>query len=277
MVTAATYQSMDHSSSLKKTRQHLQDSELGIASVLVDVKNSKQVQQAKKIIQPAKEALSHVENMLLDVRKRHTQEVSTFRNETSTLKSMFFESRKDLLNKFSLVDNTITDLKEKIESLIRDSRILSDLSNEVSKIQSFLKKLEETVSSTKKELDTFTTREKLLSVKQSEHDDQIKQLHTSIKEVSSKLSYAQVAAKNVSKVANQVGTETKSLHVGEKFNLPEQPPTLKEGGIHKVAPLSLVVNGAVLLHDIGYTTDKKGLAPLYYDPVTQRALIYQGK
>lgn len=68
-----------------------------------------------------------------------------------------------------------------------------------------------------------------------------------------------------------------TLHVGADFNLPEQPSTEKEGGVHKVAPLSFVVNGAVLLHDIGYTTDKNGLVPLYYDPITQRALIYQGK
>lgn len=79
------------------------------------------------------------------------------------------------------------------------------------------------------------------------------------------------------KISSTYDKKVDTLHVGADFNLPEQPSTEKEGGVHKVAPLSFVVNGAVLLHDIGYTTDKNGLVPLYYDPITQRALIYQGK
>lgn len=292
MVTASTYQSMDHSSSVKKTRQHLQDSEFGIGSVSVDVKKShKKIQHAKKVsIQPVKESLSHVESMISDVRRKHAQELSTFQNNTSSLRNSLSESRKELLSKFSFVDDTIAVLKEKIESLIKDNEILSELANEVSKIQSFLKKLEESILSLKKELDVFNSKEKALTMKQSEHDNQIRQLNVAMKDISTKLSYAQVAAKNVPKeIIKEVITvpappttpptidHVKSLHIGEKFNLPEQPPVVKEGGIHKSAPLSLTVNGAVLLHDIGYTTDKKGLVPLYYDPITQRALIYQGK
>lgn len=67
------------------------------------------------------------------------------------------------------------------------------------------------------------------------------------------------------------------LHIGKAFNIPEQPYVVKEGGVHKVAPLALSINGALVLHDIGYTSEKKGLIPIYFDPITERLLIYNGK
>lgn len=101
-------------------------------------------------------------------------------------------------------------------------------------------------------------------IKLKDSDTKVEQLSTHVDTLSSK-------------IPSTYDKKVDTLHVGADFNLPEQPSTEKEGGVHKVAPLSFVVNGAVLLHDIGYTTDKKGLVPLYYDPITQRALIYQGK
>lgn len=71
--------------------------------------------------------------------------------------------------------------------------------------------------------------------------------------------------------------DRESLHVGPSFNMAEQPPVQEEGGVHKVSPIALSVNGAVILHDIGYTTDKKNLIPLYFDPITGRVIIYHGK
>lgn len=66
------------------------------------------------------------------------------------------------------------------------------------------------------------------------------------------------------------------LHVGKAFNAVEQT-VVSEGGLHKVAPVALSVNGAVILHDIGYSSNKKDLVPLYLDPYTNRVTTYRHK
>lgn len=292
----STFQSMDHSSAMKKTRQQLHESELGIAPVTLEIKKtSKPIQHTKRVIPQAKDTSILLETSLSDFRKKHTQDVSSLRSDISSIKSSFSESRRDLCGKLAYVDERFSDVKSKLEYFKKESEeVLSSLKQvssataskldslfqEISKLYHQLKNLESQFISFKKEnesisskmVDSKSIEDRVLSAQKSkyaEHDVQIKQLNAAVKDISSKLSYAEVAAKNTDHV--------KSLHIGDKFNLPEQPAIVKEGGLHKVAPLSLAVNGAVLLHDIGYTTDKKGLVPLYYDPVTQRALIYHGK
>jgi len=88
----------------------------------------------------------------------------------------------------------------------------------------------------------------------------------------------QLAQSAVSKAQNiESKAEVKTMQLGPKFNLPQQPEVVLEGGVHKVAPLALTVNGGVVLHDIGYTTDKAGLVPVLLDPVTGRLVQYRGK
>lgn len=300
-----TFQSMDHSSAMKKTRQQLQESELGITPVHIDMKKgSKPIQHVRKLVMPTKDTSPHLESSLSELRKKHAQDMSSIRAESSTLKGSLFESRKETSSKLAHVDNQISDLKNKVDSLKKDNETLPsslDLSSkftpihqEISKLQSQVKSIEQQLLSLKKETEMKSVsvksvdpkeirniEERVLSVQKAqdskylEHDSQIKQLNTTVRDISSKLSYAQAAASTLPSVSK--GDHVKSLHVGDQFNLPEQPVAVKEGGLHKIAPLSLTVNGAVLLHDIGYTTEKKGLVPLYYDPVTQRALIYHGK
>lgn len=67
-----------------------------------------------------------------------------------------------------------------------------------------------------------------------------------------------------------------TLHVGKAFN-PVHQTVVEEGGLHKVAPVALTVSGAVILHDLGYSSSKKDLVPLYLDPYTNRVTTYRHK
>lgn len=76
-------------------------------------------------------------------------------------------------------------------------------------------------------------------------------------------------------VAKPVQVESqKSLHIGEACNFPEQPTVIKEGGAYKTPPLALSVNGAVAVHNIGYTSERKNLAPVHYDASSERLVVY---
>lgn len=65
------------------------------------------------------------------------------------------------------------------------------------------------------------------------------------------------------------------LHVGEPFNLPEQPTVKQVAGVYASAPLAMAINGGLLLHDIGYTNQKGHSLTL--NPVTRRLEVYTGK
>jgi hypothetical protein len=64
-----------------------------------------------------------------------------------------------------------------------------------------------------------------------------------------------------------------TLMIGKDVNLPRQPESISEMGVWKTAPLTLSVNGGIVFHDIGYTTNGQGTFPLVWDPSTSRVLV----
>lgn len=275
MTTAS--QSVDYSSSTKKIRQQLMASELGISSVPFEQKrSSRPVQQTKKS-SPVPVKATSVDPSINDIRRRHAEEVSSLRSEALSMRSSISESRKDLHGRFSLVDQNIDSLKKRLDTIQIESKsapVDKTVSTQLSQLYTYIKNLESQIKSAPVHEKTVIVKEPVQQVQRSpDVDVQIKQLNAAVKDMAMKLN----ALTQKEPVVQVISDQTEHLHVGKRFNLPEQPEIEREGGIHKVAPLALTINGAVILHDIGYTTDKKGLVPLYYDPVSQRALIYHGK
>lgn len=79
----------------------------------------------------------------------------------------------------------------------------------------------------------------------------------------------------IAKLQESVSNTKRSTHFGEPVSLPEQPKPQSEGGVWKSAPLSMSVNGGVVLHNIGFTKEK-GL-DLTLCPKTHRLLVHQSK
>ncbi len=97
-------------------------------------------------------------------------------------------------------------------------------------------------------------------------------------------SQVQGLSQTVQGIDSQVNTRiTKALqssasrhrfHVGPEYNPPSQPEPVQEGGAFRVPPLALSVNGAVAIHNIGFTPERKNLVPLYYDAATERLTAF---
>jgi len=290
-----TFQSMNHSSSLKKTRQQLHESELGVGAIPFDLKKSvKPIKKQQQTSPPVKTTCSSLKP-IDDLKRKHKNDISDLRQEISSVKGLLSDAKKEshlkissLSERLLRVSHESNNLKdEKIEALNTDSsrhaEKVESLQQELHSVQSSMKGLEKQLLAAEKESATHanTVTSKALQATHSyenkinNQDRQIRDLQAAVKQLTHMIS----AQSNVSTPieVTKVGSTVQTLHIGNSFNLPEQPSVEKEGGIHKVAPLSLTVNGAVLFHDIGYTTDKKGLVPLFYDPVTNRVLFYQGK
>lgn len=312
----ASFQSMDHSSSIKKIRQQLNTSELGIATVPIELKRNPRVTHpARKTARP-QSVPSEVKppctslQIISDFKKKHKDEIGTLKQEITTLKSQLTDAKKDLHSKVSKVSDDVSKVQsETLSAKEQSTKVLSkhrhlhdkhelnvskveDISKELSDTKSALKRVEQQLVLSKKE--SMVNANSIAKKSTDSYDNkiqdqgaQIRELQSAVRELSRQLSVntksVQVSQASISSLQSQeantqsLSSSVRSLHIGEDFNLPEQPDIIKEGGIHKVAPLSLTVNGAVLFHDIGYTTDKKGLIPLFYDPITNRVLLYQGK
>lgn len=177
-------------------------------------------------------------------------------NTVDTLRRELLQSKTSQSNMVVTADPSSVSKKE------HDLKVLG-LQAEIKKLSDASLVHSNTLSSLDKKINTEVT--KVHSDMHTRHEDtrtQISQLHSHIQGLSD---------------ASKRTPESKKVIIGEEFNMPEQPAVLKEGGAHRVAPLSLVVNGGVVLYDIGYVTDKKGLVPVYIDPVTSRLVVYYGK
>lgn len=329
---------MDHSSALKKTKQQLQESKLGINSISLDLKNSaKPNKQVKKVVQEViKPATDSIALSVRELKKKQKGDVTSLEKEIESLKSNISDIKKDAKLKISKLEDELAKVNTNLNNSKKEeekklSTVSDKISTEVTKTNTSVKTLEQQVVALKKEVtvqnnavvqtksatdDSISKFSKSYDSKLAEQNkklnDQVKQLNDQnnylsdhnkkLNEQSKKMSEQakqledqskmikdlQATLKELTKMvtnntiraaeaSESVSSNVKTLHVGDDFNLPEQPDVVKEGGLHKVAPLSLTVNGAVLFHDIGYTTDKKGLVPLFYDPVTNRVLFYKGK
>jgi hypothetical protein len=249
---STSYQSTDHSSSHKKVRQQLTDASLGISDVVFDLKKGPKTMQ-----QYNQSTVKQMNNMLSssinDVKKKQNDDISSVLAETNTLKSLIDINKKESANKLKSVESQISTHKEKIDSL--HSVVHTQMANIREQI------MREIVNVMDQRLGTYDRRINSVAIQQQQ-----------MMSNANKVVEVQAPPSNV--------LDTKSvttLHIGSEFNMPKQPDVLKEGGIHKSAPLALSVNGAVVFHDIGYTLDKKNLIPLYYDPETNRVLLYHGK
>lgn len=220
---STTFQSADHTSSAKRIRQHLLNTEMGTSPVYPIVKSMPKIMQSvKKTVAPT----STTEDIVSALKSEYLRDIVSIRADGSSTRS----SVRDLYTRLYALEKAIADIKLSIrnanatkstDAVIPDVNVGGTAKDTAIDVGGTVSPEENSSSTLEKRVDT--------------------------------------------------------LHVGADFNIPEQPSVEQEGGVHKVSPLAIVVNGGVLLHDIGYTTDKKGLVPLYYDPATQRALIYQGK
>lgn len=237
---ATSYQSTDHSSSHKKLKQLLKDTNLGISNVSPELKKG-----AKSMQQHSQNTIKQVNGILSSsingIKKKQEDDITSLHAENSTLKSIIDSHKRDSTTKMKSVECQITAHNEKLDAMI------SLLNNQISGL-----------------------REQIIREVFHMIDQRMNTYDKKLDNVSS------LSASQSMPLLNE-SSKIKTLYIGNDYNMPKQPAVSIEGGIHKSAPLALSVNGAVVLHDIGYTTDKKDLIPLYYDPVTNRVLIYQGK
>lgn len=297
-----SFQSMDHSSSLKKTKQQLQESKLGITSIPLELKKSfKPSKQVKKVVQEAiKPATDSITQSVKELKKKHKGDIAGLEKEIESLRSTISDIKKDAKLKVSKLEDELLKVNTNLNTSKKEDEkkltsVSDKLSTEVNKANTSVKTLEQQVVALKKEVtvqnnaaiqaksitnDSLDKLRTMYDAKLNDQDKVIKDLQATLRELTKMVTSNTIRALEASRATEAteaVSSNVKTLHVGDEFNLPEQPDVVKEGGIHKVAPLSLTVNGAVLFHDIGYTTDKKGLVPLFYDPVTNRVLFYKGK
>lgn len=285
----------DHSSSLKKVRSLLRDSEFGITNINPDIK--KGTKRVTRAIQPVVKAVVTESNDSSDIRelkKKHKMDISTLEKDISSLQLNIQEIKREMKNEQKELNEEITQLKSSDTTLaaemqVRIQSLSEKYSSEISKMKYSISSLSQQMQEIKKEIPERVDIDSLRSEFSSMHTSEIERQRREIEEQkrmindlsSSMRELNKIVSKNAMNTASIAGevvnSTMKSLHIGDKFNLPEQPQVQREGGIHKNAPLALTVNGAVLFHDIGYTTDKKSLVPLYYDPITNRVLFYKGK
>lgn len=118
---------------------------------------------------------------------------------------------------------------------------------------------------------------------QTDVDRKVKALESKLQDLSLSIQSSETKlATEMAKVMKRDETESllqrmekpTRLHVGAPCNLPEQPEPVQEGGAYKVPPLALSVNGSIAAHNIGYTSDRKNLIPLYYDAATERLVAF---
>lgn len=276
---STTFQSMDHSSSLKKTRQQLEESRLGVTHVPVDTKrNSKPVQQVKRVVP---KLVPTDDSSLSELKKKHQSDISNLKQEILSLKNQLSESKKENHVKLSLLEGNVLKSSDQLKQ--QDAERITSLedffSDELSKVLGLVSDLQEQFGSLVdiSSVDKLEAKVQSYEAKITNQDKQLKELQLAVSESRSAIKELQSSFSNLAKSTSSSQSNTKTLHIGERFNLPEQPTVQKEGGLHKVAPLALSVNGGVVLHDIGYTTDKKGLEYLMFDPVSERLLFYKGK
>lgn len=105
-----------------------------------------------------------------------------------------------------------------------------------------------------------------LENKIKQHESISAKLDNDLREMTVKLDSYEKRFKNL---------EKDTLHVGKESFIPPQPTPKQESGVYKDAPLSLSVNGGLVLHNIGYT-NKKGY-DLTMDKDTGRVMLYHGK
>lgn len=227
---STTFQSADHTSSAKRIRQHLLNTEMGTSPVYPIVKSMPKIMQSvKKTVAPT----STTEDIVSALKSEYLRDIVSIRADGSSTRS----SVRDLYTRLYALEKAIADIKLSIRNA----------------------NATKSTDAVDKDIDAVIPD---VNVGGTAKDTAI--------DVGGTVSPEENSSSTLEKRVD-------TLHVGADFNIPEQPSVEQEGGVHKVSPLAIVVNGGVLLHDIGYTTDKKGLVPLYYDPTTQRALIYQGK
>lgn len=280
-----SFQSMDHTSYLKKTSHKLQQTGLGTNIIVPEVKkSSKPVQK-------------------VEVEKTHQhEELASLRQEIASLSASLAEVRREKYEQHSL-SSSVRSLEQQLSSLQKNfsqqiSQVESslkkslpvqktsesdgqirDLQNSVKNLQLLIDTIHATIKGILQVVSNNSFEAAKVAAKKSSGSEVLRVPTPVVAQASAPVPIVRkvVSAPPVVAQASLSVGEHRTLHVGQPFNMPEQPAVVREGGLHKDAPLALSVNGAVLFHDIGYTTDKKGLDPLFYDPVTNRVLFYKGK
>lgn len=210
------------------------------------------------------------------------------------LRNIFSTHQQDTTAKLDSVDNRLQGHSSLISSLHQqldkhNSHLIGVSSHipvhqdQLQSILSQMESLKSKVDSNKTYLEGLVnTLNDLLNRKEGE----IYNLHVQLQQLSAKVGSH---GNDISSVMSQIEEKQQELHrlrqevsstltnipsmtIGDQTNIPQQPEPHKVNGVWSTAPTSLVVNGGVVLHDIGYS-NSKNLMNVGWDPSTSRLII----
>lgn len=193
-----------------------------------------------------------------------TKYIHNVENSTNNKMNDIHSILSNILDNIKEKDNRLHDLATSIQ-YNKDS--VSDI---VAGINSVLAKKEEEIDNIKS----------FIHISNTHLDRKNEDVITSIQHANNSLADKQSQIDDLKNQLSNLSTSLSSiqnLRIGDQTHLPRQPDPVSVGGVWKTAPLSLAVNGGVVLHDIGYASSSKNTLPLVWDPTTSRLLINTGK
>lgn len=192
---------------------------------------------------------------------------NTIPNIEEKFKSFSTSSLAPMKNMSVEVDN----LKKALSELLDVNNAMKAAKDEVENVKNMVKGLGDRFESLQysKEIDSLRKDLEAAKIKKppiiqkingKNYEPEIEDLKSRIVSLSNALSDNKLALSSNERALGALLTKHeerkhiagKYVNIGPEFNLPELPQVIEKAGIYQEAPVSLSVNGGIVLHNIGY-------------------------